>query len=199
MGIMMFGPTLLEYGSEEQKQYPHPVHLQRRDPLVPGLFRAGRRLRPRGAADPLRGQGRPLPGQRPEDLDLRRPVRRLVLLPGAHRPSPPSTRASRFILFDMKTPGVEVRPIKLISGNLALLRDLLDRREGAEGEPGRRAEQGLDHRQAAAQHERNSLSGGGGSAGRFAGDTRPLDKLARDYIGTDETGPDRRTRTCARG
>ena len=73
---------------------PHPADLPRRAALVPGLLRAGLRLGPRVAADQGRGQGRPLAGQRPEDLDLRRPVRRLVLLPRAAPTRPRSTRAS---------------------------------------------------------------------------------------------------------
>ena len=57
----------------------------RRDPLVPGLFRARRRLRPSGAADLGGGCGRPLRRQRPEGLDQLRRQGRLDLLPGAHR------------------------------------------------------------------------------------------------------------------
>ena len=67
----------------------------RRDPLVPGLFRAERRLRPRLAADPRRERRRRFHHQRPEDLDLLRQLRRLDLLPGAHRfQRPRSTTAS---------------------------------------------------------------------------------------------------------
>ena len=60
--------------------------------LVPGLFRAGRRLRPRLAEDQGRARRRPLHRQRPEDLDHARPVRRLGLLP---RAAPTRTRRSR--------------------------------------------------------------------------------------------------------
>ena len=87
MGTTMLGPTLLEYGSDEQKHDPPDAHLARRDALVPGLFGAGRRLRSRLAEDQGRGQGRSLPGQWPENLDVRQPLCRLVLLPGAHRPA----------------------------------------------------------------------------------------------------------------
>ncbi len=45
-----------------------------RDPLVPGLFRAERRLRPRLAADPGRERGRRLSHHRPEDLDRPTPT-----------------------------------------------------------------------------------------------------------------------------
>ena len=84
-GISMLGPALLKYGTEEQKKHFLPADRARRDPLVPGLFRARRRLRPRRAADQMRGQGRPLAGQRPEGLDQLCRQGRLDLLPGPHR------------------------------------------------------------------------------------------------------------------
>ena len=58
----------------------------RRRRLVPGLQRAGRRLRPRVAAD-ARGRGRRrLRHQRPEDLDLLAHNARLDVPARAHRP-----------------------------------------------------------------------------------------------------------------
>ena len=62
------------------------AHRQSRRLVVPGLLRAGRRLRPRLAQDHGRARRRPLHRQRPEDLDHARAIRRLDLLPGAHRP-----------------------------------------------------------------------------------------------------------------
>ena len=60
----------------------HPV---RRGLVVPGLFRAGRGLRSCQPAHARGARRRPLHRQRPEDLDHARAVRRLDLLPGAHR------------------------------------------------------------------------------------------------------------------
>ena len=45
-GDTLVGPTILQWGTEEQKQEFLPKILQRRDRLVPGLLRARRRLRP---------------------------------------------------------------------------------------------------------------------------------------------------------
>ena len=56
----------------------------RRDPLVPGIQRAGRRLRPRGSADPGRPRRGRVRGHRAESLDLVRGPFGLDLLPGAH-------------------------------------------------------------------------------------------------------------------
>ncbi len=58
----------------------------RRGDLVPGLFRAGRRLRPREPGDARRARRRRLRRQRPQDLDHQRPLRRLDVRAGAHRP-----------------------------------------------------------------------------------------------------------------
>ena len=127
----------------------HAGHRQRHDALVPGLLGAGRGVRPRLAGDALRGQGRPLSGERAEDLDLGRSVRRLDLLSGAHRHD---AQARGHLV-----PGVRhevagrrgaADPAHL--GQLALLRNLLHRREGAEGSTGRAAERRLVDRQAAA-------------------------------------------------
>ena len=116
-GISMLGPALLKYGTEEQKKHYPAADRARRDPLVPGLFRAGRRLRPRRAADQGRGQGRPLAGQRPEGLDQLRRQGRLDLLPGAHRRPSPSRTGSASCCSTWRRPGVSTRPILLISGN----------------------------------------------------------------------------------
>ena len=45
----MLAPTLLEFGTEEQKRALHPADAARRDALVSGLQRAGRGQRSRVA------------------------------------------------------------------------------------------------------------------------------------------------------
>ena len=61
--------------------------------------------------------GRPLHRQRPEDLDHAGAVRRLDLLPGA-APIPTAKKQDgiSFLLIDMKTPGITVRPISTMDG-----------------------------------------------------------------------------------
>ena len=53
---------------------------------MPGLFGGGRRLRPRQPDDPRRARRRRLRRQRPQDVDHQRPLRRLDVRAGAHRP-----------------------------------------------------------------------------------------------------------------
>ena len=84
-GLRMCAPVLFRFGTDAQKQRFLPQDLQRRGVLVPGLLRAGLGLRPRLAEDARRPRQRPLRRHRPEDLDHARPLRRLDLLPRAHR------------------------------------------------------------------------------------------------------------------
>ena len=93
LGYLVEG--ILEHG---ERRHPGPLparHRQRPRPLVPGLQRARRRLRPGVAADPGRPGRRRVRDHRPQGLDelLRR--RRLVPGAGPHRPRRrPGTRAS---------------------------------------------------------------------------------------------------------
>ena len=105
----------------------------RRDPLVPGLFRAERRLRPRLAADPRRGPRRPLRRQRPEDLDLLRRQGRLDLLPGAHRQRREEAHRHQLRAVRHGDAGRDDQADPADLGQVAVLRDLLRQRARREG------------------------------------------------------------------
>ena len=116
--ITMIGPVLIQFGTDEQKKRFLPRAANLDDWWCQGFSEpgAGSDLASLKTAAKLRR--RPLRGERPEDLDLHRAPRRLVLCPRAHQPE----RAKRqegisFLLVDMKTPGITVRPIISIDGS----------------------------------------------------------------------------------
>jgi alkylation response protein AidB-like acyl-CoA dehydrogenase len=115
MGVMMFGPTLLEYGSEAQKQRHIP-------PIAKGELRWCQ-----GFSEPGAGSDLASLQTRCEDKGDHWLVNgQKVWTSGAQWADwcfclvRTDTRRKHegisFLLIDMKTPGIEVRPIRLISG-----------------------------------------------------------------------------------
>ncbi len=133
----MVGPVIIQFGSAGAEGALPAAHPGRRRLVVPGLFRTRRGLRPRLAQDARAcADGRPLRRQRPEDLDHARPVRRLDLLPGAHRPRGPSQQEGiTFLLIDMKSPGITRAPDHHARRRARGQRGLLRGRAGAGREP----------------------------------------------------------------
>ncbi len=105
-----------------------------------------------------------------------------------------------FLLIDMTSPGIEVRPIRLISGNSpfceTFFTDVKVPKDNLVGPLGG----GWTIAKRLLQHERSGLAGAGpmSRGGLFGG---PLNQLAKDYAGADETGriadPDLRARIAA--
>ena len=84
-GLWMLGPVLLEYASEEQKREYLPKIVRGEIRWCQGYSEPGAGSDLASLQDALRRQGRSLPHQRPEDLDVLRRQGRLDLLPRAHR------------------------------------------------------------------------------------------------------------------
>jgi alkylation response protein AidB-like acyl-CoA dehydrogenase len=185
MGVMMFGPTLLEYGNEEQKQKHIP-------PIVKGEVRWCQGFSEPGAGSDLaslqtkcedKGDHYLVNGQKIWTSGAQWADMCFCLV----RTDPKNKHEGiSFLLIDMKTPGVEVRPIQLISGNSpfceTFFTDVKVPKENLVGQ--------LNHGWTIAKRllnfERQSLSGGGGGGGGLFGAS--VDDLAKKYVGTDETG-----------
>ncbi|MEH3101126.1 acyl-CoA dehydrogenase family protein [Sphingomonas adhaesiva] len=186
MGVMMFGPTLLEYGNDAQKQQHIPG-------IVRGEVRWCQGYSEPGAGSDLaslqtfaedKGDHYLVNGQKTWTSGGQWADKCFALV----RTDKSQKHAGiSFLLIDMDAEGVETRPIRLISGqspfcetfftNVKVPKENLVGREGQGWEIGTRL----------LQHERNSLSGGGGSAGRMnAGTTVP--EIAKKYRGTDAEG-----------
>src|SRR5579859_4163741 len=115
MGVMMWGPTLLEYGTEEQKQRHVP-------PIVKGELRWCQ-----GYSEPGSGSDLASLQTRCEDMGDHWLINgQKIWTSGANladwcfclvRTDTAKKHAGiSFILIDMRTPGVETRPIRLING-----------------------------------------------------------------------------------
>ena len=186
MGVMMFGPTLLEYGSEEQKRQHIPG-------IVKGEVRWCQGYSEPGAGSDLaslqtfaedKGDHYVVNGQKTWTSGGQWADKCFALV----RTDKSQKHAGiSFLLIDMDAPGVETKPIRLISGQSpfceTFFADVKVPKENLVGREG----QGWEIGTRLLQHERNSLSGGSGSAGRMnAGKTVP--DIAKKYRGTDAEG-----------
>lgn len=186
MGVMMFGPTLLEYGSEEQKREHIPA-------IARGTVRWCQGYSEPGAGSDLaslqtfaedHGDHYVVNGQKTWTSGGQWADKCFMLV---RTDRTKKHEGITFLLVDMDTPGIEVRPIRLISGASpfceTFFTDVRVPKANRVGEEG----QGWTIGKRLLQHERSSLSGGGGSAGRmFAG--LPLAEIAKRVIGVDEQG-----------
>ncbi|HSV02765.1 MAG TPA: acyl-CoA dehydrogenase family protein [Phenylobacterium sp.] len=184
MGVMMFGPTLLEYGAEAQKQEHIP-------PIVRGDLQWCQ-----GYSEPGAGSDLASLQTRAEDKGDHFLINgQKIWTSGAQfadwcfclvrTDTSKKHEGISFVLIDMHQPGVEVRPIKLIAGSspfcetfftnaVALKKNLVGPLNG-----------GWTIGKRLLQHERSGLSGGGG--GGFGGSAAP-EELAKTYVGVDEEG-----------
>ena len=186
MGVMMFGPTLLEYGSEEQKQQHIPG-------IVRGEVRWCQGYSEPGAGSDLaslqmfaedKGDHYLVNGQKTWTSGGQWADKCFALV----RTDKTQKHAGiSFLLIDMDAEGVETRPIKLISGASPFCETFFTNvkvpKENLVGQEG----QGWSIGTRLLQHERNSLSGGGGSQGRMnQGDQ--IVSIAKKYRDVDADG-----------
>ena len=180
-GTSMIGPTLLEFGTEEQKLRHLPRIARAEVEWCQGYSEPGAgsdlaSLQTRAVID---GDNYVINGSK-------------IWTSGAHNadwmfilvrtnPDAPKHEGISFMLLPMDQPGVEVRPIKLISGNSpfneTFFDDALAAREDLVGELNR----GWTVGKRLLQHERSgmeSLLQGGTSKGKSN-----LSSIAKDYIG----------------
>ncbi|MDE2487354.1 MAG: acyl-CoA dehydrogenase family protein [Alphaproteobacteria bacterium] len=190
MGVIMFGPTLLEYGDEAQKRRHIP-------PIVKGELRWCQ-----GFSEPGSGSDLASLQTKAEDKGDHFLVNgQKIWTSGAHladwcfcltrTDQTKKHEGISFLLIDMKTPGVEPRPILLINGTTpfceTFFTDVKVPKENLVGP----LNGGWTIAKRLLQHERQGISGAGqltsgAQAGAVGGP--PLEELARRYIGVDADG-----------
>jgi len=180
MGVTMIGPAILEYGNEEQK-LEHLTKIARAEiTWCQGYSEpnSGSDLASLATKAVLDGDDYIINGQK-------------IWTSGADETDwifclvrtdfdVPKHNGITFILFDMASQGVSVRPIKLISGLSpfceTFFEDVRALRKNVLGE----VNQGWTVAKRLLQYERTSIGGGGGAA---AGAVAPLYETAKKYVG----------------
>ncbi|QUD87708.1 acyl-CoA dehydrogenase family protein [Phenylobacterium montanum] len=186
-GVWMLGPVLLEYATEEQKK----EHLPR---IVRGEIRWCQGYSEPGAGSDLAGLA-----TRCEDKGDHYLVNGSKIWTSyadqadwifalVRTDTSKKHEGISFLLIDMTTPGVETRPIKLISGSSPFCETFFTDVKVPKGNLVGRLNGGWEIAKRLLQYERQNISGGMGSGGGAGGAAGDLGKIALKYHGADESG-----------
>ncbi len=182
-GVWMLGPVLLEVATEEQKRRFLPDIVAGRTRWCQGYSEpgagsdlAGLQTRAEDMGDHFLVNGQKVWTSYADQADW---IFCLVRTDATRK-----HEGISFLLFDMTTPGVEARPIQLISGESPFCETFFtDVRVPKENLVGR-LNHGWDIAKKLLQHERQNISAGGfgGGAGM------ELEEVAKTYVGEEEDG-----------
>jgi alkylation response protein AidB-like acyl-CoA dehydrogenase len=186
-GVWMLGPVLLEYATEAQKQ----EHLPR---IVRGEIRWCQGYSEPGAGSDLaslqtrcedKGDHWLINGQKIWTSYANKADWCFCLV---RTDAAKKHEGISFVLIDMSSPGVETRPIKLISGESpfceTFFTDLKIPKDNLIGQVGG----GWEIAKRLLQYERQNISGGFGGGGGAGGSAGDLGQIAKRYVGLDKTG-----------
>jgi alkylation response protein AidB-like acyl-CoA dehydrogenase len=181
MGLSMFGPTLLEYGTEAQKKRHIP-------PIVKGELRWCQGYSEPGAGSDLAGLQ-----TRCEDAGDHWKINgQKIWTSGAQyadwcfclvrTDTTKKHEGISFVLIDMHQPGVETRPIRLIAGNSPFCETFFTDARAEKDDMVGPLNGGWTVGKRLLQHERSGQGGGRMMAGSDVVD------VAKAYVGVDEKG-----------
>jgi alkylation response protein AidB-like acyl-CoA dehydrogenase len=191
MGTMMFGPTLLEYGNEEQKQQHIRAIAKQEVRWCQGFSEPGAgsdlaslQMKAEDKGDHYLVNGSKIWTSGGQWADM--------CFALVRTDSTKKHEGISFLLIDMHDPGVEVRPIQLIAGASpfceTFFTDVKVPKENLVGP----LNGGWTIAKRLLQHERNGIggggSGGGGGGNNIFGVGGSPAAMAKTYIGTDEKG-----------
>ncbi|MBW8815468.1 MAG: acyl-CoA dehydrogenase family protein [Caulobacterales bacterium] len=185
MGVMMFGPTLLEYGNEAQKAEHIP-------PICRGDIQWCQ-----GFSEPGAGSDLASLATKCEDKGDHYEINgSKIWTSGAQwadwcfclvrTDTSKKHEGISFVLFTMHQPGVEVRPIPLIAGSSPFCETFFTDARAEKKDLVGPLNGGWTIAKRLLQHERSGLTGAGGSG--MAGGAKSLEDMAKDYVGVDEQG-----------
>ncbi len=179
MGISMIGPALLEYGNEEQKLRHLPKIARGEIWWCQGYSEPGSgsdlaSLRTSAVSD---GDDYLITGQKIWTSGADRADWMFCLVRTA--PEAPKHQGITFILFDMTTPGVTVKPILLISGLSPFCETFLDGVRVPKTNVVSRVNDGWTVAKRLLQYERTSI----GAIGNRGQNAESLEDLVKRYLG----------------
>ena len=184
MGLTMIGPTLLEYGTEEQKQRHVPKICDGSIRWCQGYSEpgAGSDLAALQAKAVLDGDHFVINGQKTWTSGAQHADWMFALV--RTNPDVPKHDGISFVLFDMHQEGVVVKPIQLISGSSPFCETFLDnviaRRDDLIGEMNK----GWTVGKRLLQFERSGIGGlAGANKKKVEKKRNPLADLAKQYTG----------------
>ena len=181
MGVMMFGPTLLEYGTEAQKQEHIP-------PIVKGEIQWCQGFSEPGAGSDLaslqtkaedKGDHFEINGQKIWTSGAQWADWCFCLV---RTDTTKKHEGISFVLIDMHQPGVETRPIKLIAGNSPFCETFFTDARAEKNDMVGPLNGGWTVGKRLLQHERSGQGGGRMMAGQ------DVVSLAKKYVGLDDKG-----------
>jgi len=184
MGVMMFGPTLLEYGTEAQKQEHIP-------PIVKGELQWCQGFSEPGAGSDLaslqtkavdKGDHFEINGQKIWTSGAQWADWCFCLV---RTDTSKKHEGISFVLFTMHQPGVEVRPIPLIAGSSPFCETFFTNARAEKKDLVGPLNGGWTIAKRLLQHERSGLTGAGGGLGSGG---KPIEQLAKEYVGMDDKG-----------
>jgi alkylation response protein AidB-like acyl-CoA dehydrogenase len=181
MGLSMFGPTLLEYGTEEQKQRHIP-------PIVKGELRWCQ-----GYSEPGAGSDLASLTTKCEDAGDHWKINgQKIWTSGAQyadwcfclvrTDTSKKHEGISFVLINMHQPGVETRPIKLIAGSSPFCETFFTDARAEKDDMLGPLNGGWTVGKRLLQHERSGQGGG-----RMTGGAK-VSAIAKKYVGVDEQG-----------
>jgi alkylation response protein AidB-like acyl-CoA dehydrogenase len=184
MGVMMFGPTLLEYGTEAQKMEHIP-------PICRGDLQWCQ-----GFSEPGAGSDLASLQTKAEDKGDHFIINGSKIWTSGGQyadwmfclvrtDTTKKHEGISFVMFPMDQPGVEVRPIVLINGMAPFAETFFTNARAEKKDLLGPLNGGWTIAKRLLQHERSGISGMGGGGGMMG---PSLVDLAKKYVGTDEQG-----------
>jgi len=188
MGLAMIGPTLLEFGTEDQKQRHIPKIISGAVQWCQGYSEpgAGSDLAGLQTKAVLEGDKFILNGQKIWTSGAQHADWMFALV--RTDPSAPKHDGISFVLLPMDQPGVTIKPIKLISGSSPFCETFFDNAEADRADLVGELNKGWTVGKRLLQYERNGATRRAPKAKKRKPALNPYAAIAKQYLGEDAHG-----------